>query len=337
MKAPGYIATIPLLIALAATYCRSGGGAAAVIELSESPRSWLFPDFANQDEVSHILSQVKSLEFGLCEAQRVQNNGKACAVLPVAADSMLRFEGGLIRRIGEVWAVDTSGFTSLAVVRYAPGSPDSHVHVDHYSDGTPADITLLLYLTDMTGDGSGNTSFPFAKPAPFSVSPRRGTLLAWMNVDRKGVEEPAARHYVEAWSRQAEYPRMILQFSLTLRRQRVPSCPPQPIKYESWPYDIEYNPLLNSTGHRAACAIHGGDDKIFPSEKNPHGPQEFTKGEPCEFVDDCGHLTCGCSCPDGWTTKSECFSCKCGPYSPKNSLTIHRRLGGSRHRRLGGH
>ncbi|EOD33723.1 hypothetical protein EMIHUDRAFT_447085, partial [Emiliania huxleyi CCMP1516] len=192
-----------------------------VAQLSQAPRIWLVNDFLDKAEVSYLRGLADATQFGSCENQRVLNNGKACAQLKISSSTPV------LDRLAKLWHVDTSHVESLAAVRYSPGSSPSAAHVDHYSDGTPADMTIVLYLTDAAPEEAGHTNFPYAGAAPLSVAPKAGSLLAWMNVDEAtGEENPMAKHSVGATPADAPHDRVILQFSITLRPQLKRSCPP---------------------------------------------------------------------------------------------------------------
>jgi len=143
-----------------------------------------------------------------CIGQVDEFASKRCTLLPVAADKVLE---DTIARIGEQWDIDTSLLQKgLPVIRYLPGAPPVGVHGDKGASGLVPNATLVLYLTDGEG-ASGQTFFP---EAGVEVTPRRGSILSWMNINAEGVPDPAAKHGVRAVSKQSSGDRFVVQIPI---------------------------------------------------------------------------------------------------------------------------
>lgn len=87
--------------------------------------------------------------------------------------------------------------TTLRIRRYYEIGQYHPAHTDWFELGPPLNSTLvattMLYLTD-TAEG-GETVFPNTDPVPFSVTPRRGTVVAWWSCKDDGLEDLQSIHF----------------------------------------------------------------------------------------------------------------------------------------------
>ena len=127
---------------------------------------------------------------------------------------------GVIGKLAEQWDIDTSMLTKgLPVIRYLPGAPPVGVHGDKGGNGAVPNATLLMYLTnselaDQPDSASGQTFFPEVNVV---VSPHRGNVLSWTNVDTHGTPDPAAKHGVRSVSKDSKSDRFVVQIPIIFK------------------------------------------------------------------------------------------------------------------------
>ena len=202
------------------------------IQLHAEPNIWLAHGFLSDSSVSHVLSRLPKDEsaYTPCIGQVEEYSSKRCTFLPVVGDSVIET---VVAKIQAAWKIDTSALTKsgLPVIRYLPGAPPVGVHGDIGANGLVPNATLVLYLTD-SEQSSGQTYFPSIGPeGGVQVTPRRGSILSFQNVDGRGHPNPKVRHGVRAVSANASSDRFVVQIPIV-------------------------HPLATSAGQGAGNALH---------------------------------------------------------------------------------
>ena len=124
------------------------------------------------------------------------------------------------------WQVDTSRLLAegLPIIRYLPGAPPVGKHGDMNEHDIVPNATLVAYLTDAEVAGSGHTIFP---DADVSVAPKKGSVLAFQNVDAAGAPHPRAQHLVGAVAKEATGDRLVMQIPIMHPAGEAPYAYPQ--------------------------------------------------------------------------------------------------------------
>jgi hypothetical protein len=186
-------------------------GAQAAERLSATPNIWVAHDFLSSTTLEHLLSKVPKSEsaYEPCIGQVDQFASKRCTMLPVSGDDVAE---AVVAKIGNAWQVDTTRLSEgLPIIRYLPGAPPVGKHGDMNAHGVVPNATLVVYLTDAEVEGSGHTVFP---DADVSVAPRKGSVLAFQNVDDAGAPHPKAQHLVGSVAKVAQRDRLVMQIPL---------------------------------------------------------------------------------------------------------------------------
>merc|ERR1711998_5387 len=145
--------------------------------------------------------------MGPCIGQVHEFKSKRCTFLPASGDPIIE---AAIAKIGQAWNMDTSQLLEggLPIIRYLPGAPPVGKHGDEDRHGVVPNATLVIYL----GDGDGQTIFPEANVA---VSPHRGAVLSFQNVDDAGRPHPNGQHLVSAVPHDAPSDRLVVQIPIS--------------------------------------------------------------------------------------------------------------------------
>ena len=189
--------------------------AAAPTQLSSSPNIWLTHDFLSAETVKHMLSKIPKEEsaYTPCIGQVEEFDSKKCTYLPAQDDPVVE---ALLAKVEHTWNVDVEGLKKegLPIIRYLPGAPPVGKHGDEDRHGNIPNATLVMYLTasDATSAGpTGQTIFPEAK---VTVTPTRGSVLSFQNVDDAGAVHPNAKHLVSAVPKEAAGDRLVVQIPI---------------------------------------------------------------------------------------------------------------------------
>ena len=181
-----------MMHAMAAMLATGSAGA----DLARSPLSaklhptqsvWQTHGVLSDSAVAHVLGKLPNDETGLwhpCVGQVAQFASKRCTLLPVKGDIVLH---AALASIEAAWGADLGALHAggLPIIRYLPGAPAVGVHGDRGASGLVPNATLVVYLTDGEA-GSGETVFP---ALGLKVSPKRGSVLSFMNVGPGGAAE----------------------------------------------------------------------------------------------------------------------------------------------------
>ena len=203
-----------LLASLAADLAKP---AANGTQLASSPSVWITQDFLEGAHIDGVLGMLPTTESAWtpCIGQVSEFRSKRCTTLPVGGDA----DGALIsliERVERTFGVDATALKKggLPIIRYLPGAPPVGVHGDIGHDGLVPNATLILYLTDSEHD-SGKTWFPLLRGHDgedgLSITPKRGQVLSFTNVNADGHAEPKAKHGVSAVSQDAKGDRFVVQ------------------------------------------------------------------------------------------------------------------------------
>lgn len=183
--------------------------------LSHSPAIWLTEDVVSVDAVERLVGALPKDEarWHPCIGQVAEFASKRCTLLGVAGDAVLE---AAVASLERHHSIDASALRAegLPIIRYLPGAPPVGVHGDVGATGLVPNMTLVLYLTDGGEGVGGETFFPDAGVA---VTPRRGAVLSFVNVDAAGSPEPAARHGVGAVAAEARGDRLVVQIPVLHR------------------------------------------------------------------------------------------------------------------------
>ena len=100
--------------------------------------------------------------------------------------------GTLLDRFKSMWSVDVEPNPYIKFHHSPAGTPPMELHLDAYMS-----ISFLLYLSD----GGAETFFPFAdtdsSETVVSVTPKKGSGVAWLNVHSNGSINPKSFHAVQ--------------------------------------------------------------------------------------------------------------------------------------------
>ena len=203
-------------------------GADGATRLSASPNIWLTHDFLSPQTVAHMIANVPKDEakYSPCIGQVDEFDSKRCTLLPVADDDVLE---AALDKIGHTWDIDVTALKKggLPIIRYLPGAPAVGKHGDEDRHGVVPNATLVMYLTasDRTADGpTGQTIFPEADVA---VTPRRGSVLSFQNVDETGARHPNGKHLVSAVPKDAAGDRLVVQIPIKYEANTRPYAYPE--------------------------------------------------------------------------------------------------------------
>jgi len=180
------------------------------LRLASEPNLWLTHDFINSEVVDHLLSKVPKDEakFEPCIGQIEEFDSKRCTMLPAQGDEVME---AFLAKVETVWNVDVSRLqkSGVPIIRYLPGAPPVGKHGDEDRHGMVPNATLVAYLT--ASERGGHTLFPEAN---VSITPRRGSILAFQNVDTHGRPHPLAKHSVSAVPKDATHDRIVIQIPI---------------------------------------------------------------------------------------------------------------------------
>lgn len=183
--------------------------------LRDSPAIWLAQDVLSNATVQHVLKSLPTSEsrWSPCIGQTQEFASKRCTLLAVAGDPTLE---AAIKTVGAAYDVDVARLLSggLPIIRYLPGGAAVGVHGDIGATGLVPNATLVLYLTDGGEELGGATFFP---SADLQVTPRRGSVLSFTNLDAWGQPSAEAVHGVTALSSRATRDRLVVQIPLLQR------------------------------------------------------------------------------------------------------------------------
>jgi hypothetical protein len=185
--------------------------------LSSSPSIWLSHDFLSAAAISHLVSKVPKDEtaYSPCIGQTDEFDSKRCTHVPVAGDEILE---AALAKIEHAWDMDVSKLRAggLPIIRYLPGAPQVGKHGDEDRHGVVPNATLVMYLTKPSGGAEGGrTVFP---EADVVVTPRRGSVLSFQNVDEAGAPHAKAKHLVSAVPADAAGDRLVVQIPIAVER-----------------------------------------------------------------------------------------------------------------------
>ena len=191
-------------------------------QLQTSPSIWLTRGLVDEATVKHMLSRIPADEgaWTPCVGQKEEFASKRCTMLRVGDDVTIT---RAIQRIGNTYDIDVSRLMDggLPLIRYLPGAPGVGVHGDIGMSGVVPYATLVLYLTDgepatssWLGSGAGVSGQTFFPALDVRVTPERGAVLSWVNVEATGAPDARARHGVTAVAADAVHDRFVVQIPI---------------------------------------------------------------------------------------------------------------------------
>jgi len=208
-------------------------------QLSADPAIWFSPALLSQEQLARIRAKVPADEaaYAPCIGQVDEFDSKKCTFVPVEGDVLLETA---VASLGRAWGVDVSRLVSggLPVIRYLPGAPAVGKHGDEDRRGAVPNATLVVYLTDPSGAGTGGkTVFP---EAGVTVSPQAGAVLSFENtVGPSGIPHPKAKHLVSAVPADAASDRLVVQIPLAHPAGAVPYAYPEHVSGAKKPGEHE--------------------------------------------------------------------------------------------------
>ena len=164
--------------------------AAALHQVSQSPRLYVADRFASEDELDHIRRLGLDPAF-IAERHLTAKHDETglSFEMPVDGDAVLEAVRERIHQ--SLGLVNVHGQT-MRFRHYtkAEGHPP---HLDCYEiQGAHLVCTALLNLVDCLEGGA--TRFPRAYPEPIAVQARRGRLVAWFNYYPNGAPDQSSFH-----------------------------------------------------------------------------------------------------------------------------------------------
>ena len=161
-----------------------------LVAVSQTPRLYVADGFLTRDEITHVLACGNDDDALAARGVTVRHDrsGRSCE-LPVDGDPVLSaIRARVEQRLG---VVNLHGSTMR--FRHYDAGEEHPPHLDCYEiAGSHLVITALMHLLDCP-DG-GDTTFPRAWPAPVSIRPKAGRLVAWFNYYPNGARDEASYH-----------------------------------------------------------------------------------------------------------------------------------------------
>mmetsp|Transcript_27872 Transcript_27872/g.65437 ORF Transcript_27872/g.65437 Transcript_27872/m.65437 type:complete len:368 (+) Transcript_27872:92-1195(+) len=171
--------------------------------LAADPGIWTLPGFLDEELVDKIKALVDKYgndlgHYGKCAPQQPEEK-KCFQFTPFLAetdqdDSELYLE--VRAKINSIWPQFRLRDYFTTMNQKGNTGP-----VDYHIDGTEArhmPATVIIYLTDSEEGTGGDTVFPLAGESGVSVTPRKGTVLTWLNTHADGMIKEKSTHGVQA-------------------------------------------------------------------------------------------------------------------------------------------
>ena len=264
---------------------------------------WYFPKLISDEAIEAVLGNLPPEgEWRECPDSW---GGRKCSKLEIGSNPHLQ---SIASTLGALWGLDSAvvTVTHVPLMSFSPGHDGVGLHTDVHKlaretkdnvteDTIPADLTLLVYVTDSDPSHGGQTVFASRN---LSVSPSRGALLAWTNINKQGETNFGNAHYVSPYAKYAPSERVVMQFSLSLRAHDS-TCPG---KSSPWMRGLAFHPLKGGVdSDRLLCGEHLGYTTIEVLQG------EWVKSSvKCEVHEDCtgrgfgnGEREAGCLLMEG--------------------------------------
>jgi hypothetical protein len=160
------------------------------VRLAERPDIWAFDGFFSDSEIEAVTALFLD-EAWLNERAMTYGPDKAgfCAEAETETTPVLI---SARNRVADALGLPREAADSVRFRWYQEGNAH-RPHTDAYVlDGTILAVSALIYLAEP--DEGGETVFENSLPDPVRITPVRGRLVAWTNLDAHGNTDPHSRH-----------------------------------------------------------------------------------------------------------------------------------------------
>lgn len=160
-------------------------------EISTTPRVWLIPQFATEQEMDELIGTARNWT-----GQSKHDTTGFSFEMPL---SHTHAAFAVAHRMRAVLGLDNDMGGTLRTRHYDGSLKESHPeHVDWFeitrADGKSSNLIVTAMLNMWTTEEGGETTFVDAQPQRFGVKPVRGDLVVWYSCTAEGRYDEHSTH-----------------------------------------------------------------------------------------------------------------------------------------------